>query len=135
MAENRLLVVDDLPEMCEVVRVLGDDLCFEVTITTHGHDFMREMESFDPTTVLIDIVMPGVDGFDLVRWLGDRGSDARVIVASAVNREYAELAAKLASAFGLDAICIQKPFLVEELSRVLADRREEGVRPSIASPQ
>ena len=58
-----------------------------------------------------------------------------MIVASAVNREYAELAAKLASASGLDAVYIQKPFLVEELSRVLADRREEGVPPSIASPQ
>ena len=58
-----------------------------------------------------------------------------MIVASAINREYAELAAKLASASGLDAVCIQKPFLVEELSRVLADRREEGVPPSIASPQ
>ena len=36
MAENRLLMIDDLPEMCEVVRVLGDDLGFEVTIWSAG---------------------------------------------------------------------------------------------------
>ena len=36
MAENRLLMVDYLPEMCEVVPVLGDDLGFEVPIWSAG---------------------------------------------------------------------------------------------------
>ena len=133
MVANRLLVVDDLPEMCEVVRVVGAGLGYEVATATHGREFMQMMESFHPTTVLIDMVMPGIDGFDLVRWLGDQGTEARVIVASAINAEYAKLAAKLASANGLDAICIQKPFLVDELSRVLTEKRAESDPPPNAS--
>lgn len=120
MTEKRLLVVDDKPEMGELVRRVADNLGYEVKVTIHGEDFMRVFDSFDPTTVVLDIVMPNIDGIELVKWLNDRGCRANVLVASAYNPNYAEMAESLGKASGLNISFIQKPFRVADLRAALS---------------
>lgn len=65
---KRLLVVDDQPALGEIVRRTAEGLDYEVVVTTHAEEFMAEYESFDPTAIVLDIVMPDIDGIELVGW-------------------------------------------------------------------
>ena len=120
MTENRLLVVDDVPEMGEVVGVVALGLGYDVEIIHHASDFMNRIDGYDPTTIVLDIVMPDIDGFELVKWLRDRGCDAKIIVASTGNLDYAKLARSLGRGRGLDISVVEKPYEVEKQQEALA---------------
>ena len=120
MADRRLLIVDDVPELGEVVRRVAGNLGYDVHVTTHAEEFKRDFEVFDPTTVVLDIVMPDVDGIELLDWLIERDCDAKILVASAYNPRYAQMAETLGSAKGLEISFIEKPFRVSELRETLS---------------
>ncbi len=120
MTDRRLLVVDDIVELGEMVRTVGRTLGYDVRLSTHGTGFMQAVDEFDPTTVMIDIVMPDIDGFHLVKWLRDRGCSAKIIVASAGNLNYAKLARALGRGRGLDISVLPKPYEIDELYAALA---------------
>ncbi len=120
MDVRRLLVVDDRPEMGEMVRRVASGLGYDVQVTTHANEFMEIFDVFDPSVVVLDIVMPDIDGIELVKWLYERGSRVRVFVTTAFNPRYAEMAETLGEAKGLDVSLIKKPFRVAELREALA---------------
>lgn len=119
MEKRRLLIVDDVPEMGEFVGTVASEIGYDVEVVTGAVDFMRFFERFNPTTVVIDIVMPDFDGFDLIKWLRERDCDAKVIVASNGNLNYAKLARALGRGRGLDISVIEKPFQMDELRTAL----------------
>ncbi len=117
---KRLLVVDDRPEMGAIVERVAKSIGYEVKVTTHANEFMEIFDSFDPTVVVLDIVMPDIDGIELVRWLFQRGCTAKVFVTTAFNPHYAEMAEALGTAEGLDVSHIKKPYRTAELREALS---------------
>lgn len=120
MADKRLLIVDDLPELGEVVGRVAGNMGYDVRITTHADEFKRDFDSFDPTTVVLDIVMPDIDGIELIDWLIERDCSAKILVASAYNPSYARMAETLGAAKGLEITFIEKPFRIAELRSSLS---------------
>ncbi len=108
MAQKRLLMVDDNPELGEIVRFVAEELGYEVIIPTHGKEFMQQFDSFKPTTVVIAIVMPNIDGIELIQWLHERECKAKILVTPGLNDRYAKIAKSLGDAFGLDITVIEK---------------------------
>ena len=119
LTEKRLLVVDDEPELAEFVQLVADGIGFEVEVAENADAFKRAFETFRPTTIVMDIVMPDVSGIDLVKWLIDRGCGARVIVASGMNSVYGTSIMDLAEDGGLRLSLLNKPFRLEALRRAL----------------
>lgn len=119
MIGNRLLVVDDNRDLAELVRRVGVGAGYDVCVATEAIEFMEAFDRFDPTVVVLDMVMPDTDGIQLVQWLVDRGVTARIVVASGFNPLYAEMAAKLGRARGLSVTYLAKPFRLQELRHVL----------------
>jgi DNA-binding response OmpR family regulator len=124
MKNKRLLLVDDQPDLDEVVQFVGTELGYEVRITSRGKDFMRVFESFKPTTVMLDMVMPDIDGFELIAWLYDHDCDAKILVFSASNAKYATMAKTLGQARGLNVSIVEKPSEVAALSNALTCHRQ-----------
>ncbi len=121
MVEKRLLVVDDEPEFGEYVRKVAVGLGYEVEVTGDGKSFMTAYESFDPSVIILDLVMPGIDGVELVQWLVAQGCTAPLIVITGYNPKYAALAGKLAEARGLSSVTtLTKPVKLSRLRNVLA---------------
>ncbi len=120
MTQKCLLVVDDKPEMSELVRHVAESLGYEVWMAVDGREFMRAFDSIDPTVVMIDILMPGIDGIELLKWLKDRDYGAKVFVASAFDPKYAKMAQSLGEAGGLDVRLLKKPFQIAELRAALS---------------
>lgn len=120
MTEKRLLIVDDVSAMGEVVGVIAEGLGYDAQIVTHANEFKQRIDSYDPTTIMLDIVMPDINGLELVKWLRERGCSAKIIVASTTNLNYAKLARSLGKGRGLDISVVEKPSQVDKLQAALA---------------
>ncbi len=120
MTDRRLLVVDDEPEFAEFVRKVAAASGFEVEVTSDAAAFKKVYDAFDPTVVVLDVVMPEVDGMELVQWLAGRKSTVRLIVVTGYNPKYSELARKLGEARGLRSVTnLAKPVALAELRAAL----------------
>lgn len=79
---------------------------------------MCAFEEFYPATIVLDIVMPGVDGIALVQCLKTRDCSAKALAASASNPKYVKFAEQIG--LGLDISRISKPFALDELCEALS---------------
>ena len=118
----RILVVDDEPGVQESLRMLlkseGD-----VTVAGDADAALREVALATPDLVLLDLVMPGRSGLELLAELSDRGVRAPVIVLTATNTVNAAVEAMKRGA----ADFVTKPFELDALRikvRNLIEKRE-----------
>lgn len=119
--ERRLLVVDDEPEIGKIVAEVAAGVGYDVRVATNGHDFKREFTAFSPTMVVLDVVMPEIEGIELVDWLASENYRGRLIVITGYNPDYALLASRLGEAHGLESVAtLGKPIRVAELREHLA---------------
>ncbi len=125
MCSKRLLVVDDEPGFGEFARKVATNLGYEVEVTIGGPAFKERFESFRPDVALIDIVMPDIDGVELVQWLAKRGAQSLLlIVMTGYSSDYARHTKMLGEAMGLDSICIlTKPVAVATLRQTFEPGR------------
>ncbi len=108
--KQRILVVDDHPK---VLRFIEIDLTlrgYEVITAVCGEEALELMESASPDIVLLDIIMPGLDGFEVLRRMR-RFTKLPVITYSASAENYREAMQLGASAF------LTKPFEPDEMAR------------------
>jgi two-component system alkaline phosphatase synthesis response regulator PhoP len=121
----RILIVDDEPEM---VRGLEDNLRFEGYQTlsaTNGADGLDLALREGPDLVLLDIMMPRLSGWDVLRGLRARERDLPVIMLTARGEEVDRV---LGLELGADDY-VTKPFSLRELlARVRAVLRRPGPR-------
>jgi DNA-binding response OmpR family regulator len=90
MKQKRLLIVDDEPAFGEFVRQIALDLGYEVTVTTHGREFQKRYVETQPTLILLDMVIPDLDGNELLLWLIQQGYAADLIITTGFSPEYAQ---------------------------------------------
>jgi DNA-binding response OmpR family regulator len=111
-----ILVVEDEPSIAEVVELYLRRAGYQVLVINDGNLALKQLEQHLPDLVVLDVMLPGVDGFAILRWIRDR-SDTPVIFITA-RREEVERIAGLE--LGADDYVV-KPFSPQELvSRVRA---------------
>ncbi len=125
MAGNkaRILVVEDEPTITEFLRVgLGYE-GYEVTIAPDGITGLRKAEEGNFDLIILDIMLPDMDGFKVCRRLRSKGDDTPIIMLTALT-DVADRVAGLDS--GADDY-IPKPFSFEELlARIRVQLRRRG---------
>ncbi len=120
MNEKRLLVVDDEPEFGEFVRKVAVDLGYEVQVTTNGRAFQKAYENLQPTTIVLDMVMPEMDGNEIVLWLMQQQYASNLIIITGYSPDYAADAKQLAEFKGLRSVTtLTKPIRLAKLREVL----------------
>jgi DNA-binding response OmpR family regulator len=124
--ENQILVVEDEPSVGEVVSLYLRRAGFTVTVVRDGLAALSSLEKQIPQLVVLDLMLPGADGYEITRWLRERG-DVPIIMLTA-RREESDRIAGLE--MGADDYVVE-PFSPQELvSRVRAVLRR--TRPSQA---
>lgn len=85
MADNqvRVLVVDDEPNIVELLSVSLKFQGFEVATATSGQDALRVARDFHPDAFIMDVMMPGMDGFELLPKLRADGHTGPVLYLTA----------------------------------------------------
>jgi DNA-binding response OmpR family regulator len=108
---SKIMIVDDDPNVRELVSVLLQNHGFETCEAIDGRDAMQKITNDNPDLVIIDIMMPNMDGFELCRNLRRYYENMPVLMLTAKG----ELASKV-KAFGLGADdYLTKPFEGDEL--------------------
>ena len=119
----RVLVVDDEPAVREVLARILEVEGFEVALAGDGRAAVRAQASAPADAVLLDVLMPGLDGLEVCRRLRDTGDRTPVLMLTArdgVGDRVAGLEA------GADDY-LSKPFALEELlARLRALLRRAG---------
>src|SRR5512135_169909 len=125
MNEPVILVAEDEPSIGEVVSLYLRRAGYQVTVARDGQLAMDFLEKQLPDLVVLDLMLPKVDGYAVTRWLRTHG-DVPIIMLTA-RREEADRIAGLE--MGADDYVV-KPFSPQELvSRVRAVlRRASGAR-------
>jgi DNA-binding response OmpR family regulator len=114
--ENQILVVEDEPSVGEVVSLYLRRAGYSVTVVRDGLSALAVLEKQVPLLVVLDLMLPGADGYEITRWLRARG-DVPIIMLTA-RREESDRIAGLE--MGADDYVV-KPFSPQELvSRVRA---------------
>ena len=120
-----LLVVDDEPNIVELLSASLRFAGYEVSTASNGTEALKRAREVDPDLVVLDVMMPGLDGFDVVRRL--RADDRHVPVLFLTARDAVEDKVKGLQTGGDDYVT--KPFSLDELvARVRALLRRAGHR-------
>jgi CheY-like chemotaxis protein len=127
MMRKRLLIVDDEPRFAAFVERVAQQLDFDVEVTHHGREFQRAYRRQRPDVVVIDMVMPDIDGNELVLWLVNEGCEADVIIITGYHPDYAVNARLLAEYKGMRSVAtLSKPVSVARLRQALSAAAGEG---------
>jgi two-component system KDP operon response regulator KdpE len=122
---GRVLVVDDEPEIRRVLRTGLGYHGFEVHAVGTGEEGLKQLSAWHPDVVLLDLGLPGVDGFEVLGRMQGQGR-AAVIVVSVMPGERDKVRALDAGADDY----IVKPFGMEELlARIRAVLRRQAAIP------
>ncbi len=105
---KRILVVDDEPSIGKMLKIKLALEGYEAIVTTSGAEAVRLAEEKKPDLVLLDIVMPGMDGFEVLNRVREF-SDVPVIVFTG-KPDAAEDAVRLGA-----TDFISKPFMPDKL--------------------
>ena len=116
----RVLVVDDCPDTTESLRILLDLWGHEVRTAHSGAEALGLAPALLPEVILLDIGLPGLDGYEVARRLRRLPglADAFVIAVTGYSREQ-DLARAREAGFDLALV---KPFDPDELRRLLLSR-------------
>jgi len=121
MTAKRLLIVDDEPDFCDFVATVGEGLGSEVATVTDPMRFAAAYRAAEPDVVVVDMVMPNLDGFELLQWLVAEKSEARIVIVTGHNPHYAKAAQLQSVAKGLSQIkSFTKPISVSKLRAALS---------------
>jgi len=115
-----LLVIDDHAETGAFIRQVAEPMGYDVTVVTSPEKWLTVYERLRPDTIILDIVMPGVDGIEVLRGLAASRSTARILLITGYKEDYLDFADQLADAFGLPPVAaLPKPIRVDQLRSFL----------------
>jgi two-component system OmpR family response regulator len=121
---HRVLVVDDEPNIADVISMALRYQGFEVASAATGAEALTAVTDFRPQLILLDVMLPDMEGFEVARRLG--AERARVPIIFLTARDATEDKVRGLTVGGDDYVT--KPFSLEELiARVRALLRRSGV--------
>ena len=121
MSEKRALIIDDEKMFADFVRQVAEGMGYDVRVTDDAEVFKDTYTEFDPTVIILDMVMPGVEGIELVNWLAEEDCTARIMVVTGYNPHYVDFAKTIGSARGLVEVqSYTKPISLADLRAALS---------------
>ena len=128
VSKQKILIVDDDENIAELISLYLTKECFETKIVYNGEDALREHDSWHPSLVLLDLMLPGMDGYQVCREIRAK-SQTPIIMLSAKGEVFDKV---LGLELGADDY-VMKPFDSKEMvARVRAVlRRTQVPKPEV----
>ncbi|MGN0420758.1 MAG: response regulator [Acetatifactor sp.] len=124
--KQKILIVDDDNNIAELISLYLTKECFETMIVNDGESVLPAVESFQPNLILLDIMLPGMDGYQVCREVRSRLT-LPIIMLSAKGEVFDKV---LGLELGADDY-IEKPFDSKEMvARVKAVLRRYKAAPA-----
>ena len=87
---KNILIVDDEPDIREILRYNLEKAGFNVIEASSGNDALNKL-SKDLNLAILDIMMPGKDGYEVCRKIREQGNTVPIIFLTAMDREFDEV--------------------------------------------
>ncbi|WP_040213851.1 response regulator transcription factor [Clostridium polynesiense] len=131
---GKILVIDDDENICEVIKMYLESSGYETKVGHNGKIAQELFMDYKPDLVLLDVMLPSMDGIDVLKWIR-KESETPVVMLTAKGETFDKV---LALELGADDYIV-KPFEPKELiARVKAVMRrynvEVGVKEAITYP-
>ena len=112
MAQGNILIVEDDEAIRKLVQTVAQRQGFTTSYATHGGEAIAALGDGHYCVVILDLMMPGIDGYDVIMHIRDNSIAVPVIVMTAVVRglEWSKLDKSIVKCV------LTKPFDVERLS-------------------
>lgn len=107
---GKVLIVDDDENICEVINMYLKSSGYNTRITSNGKDAQTAYIEYNPDLILLDVMIPIIDGIDLLKWIRKQG-EKPVIMLTAKGDTFDKV---LALELGADDYIV-KPFEPKEL--------------------
>lgn len=118
---NKILIVDDEAQIVEVLKKFLNIRGYEVFTAFSGHEAIKTMNETRPSVVLLDIIMPGMNGIDTLVKIKEIDQDIGVVIMSALSdRELIDKAIELGA-----SDYIIKPFDLKYVEKVIMSKIAE----------
>ncbi len=108
--KQKILIVDDDENIAELISLYMTKECFETKIVYDGESALQEAGSFSPDLILLDLMLPGIDGYQVCREIRQR-AQTPIIMLSAKGEVFDKV---LGLELGADDY-LEKPFDTKEL--------------------
>ena len=126
--KQKILIVDDDTNIAELISLYLTKECFETCMVEDGEEAIKAFEEFQPNLILLDLMLPGIDGYEVCRTVR-KTSSVPIIMLSAKGEIFDKV---LGLELGADDYIV-KPFDSKELvARVKAVLRRFQPVPEVA---
>ena len=85
--KQKILIVDDDGNIAELISLYLMKECFDTCIAEDGEDALEKFDSFQPDLILLDLMLPGIDGYEVCREIR-KTSRVPVIMLSAKGETF-----------------------------------------------
>lgn len=128
--KQKILIVDDDNNIAELISLYLTKECYDTRIVSDGEEALRAYAQYNPNLILLDLMLPGMDGYQVCREIRSR-DNTPIIMLSAKGEIFDKV---LGLELGADDY-IMKPFDSKELvARVKAVlRRYQPTKPAVAA--
>lgn len=132
MNKQKILIVDDDENIAELISLYLTKECFDTKMVYNGENALRAFDTYQPNLILLDLMLPGIDGYQVCREVRAKSSTP-IIMLSAKGEVFDKV---LGLELGADDY-IMKPFDSKELvARIRAVlRRYQPAKPEAAAAQ
>jgi len=121
-----LLIIDDDVATCDFLKSFFCQSGYKVFTANDGSQAFIIVKEEKPDVILLDVLMPGLSGIEVLQKIKKASNGAKIIMMSAVD---AEVVVGMAMKYGADGYVV-KPFSLESLEKIISQKTSE-TRPSI----
>lgn len=131
--KKKILIVDDEPEFCDVISQLLSRQDYETSIAKDGFAAGLQITQFKPDLIILDLVMPGMDGFEVCRLVKGTPGTSHILVLAVTGYDTKENRKQImaSGADGYLAKPIEKDVLLKNIKELLdlkSDRERTAVK-------
>jgi EAL domain-containing protein (putative c-di-GMP-specific phosphodiesterase class I)/FixJ family two-component response regulator len=125
MANRSILILDDDAAVGQTIQWIAESLGFEAEFVIRPEEFFQRLDRMCPDIITIDLVMPELDGVEIMRLLAERKCRAKIVISSGMGSRVLEAAQRSALEHGLSILgVISKPISKEALHLLVGDGSE-----------
>ncbi len=132
-SQKRLLILDDEAIVAKTIAAMAETSGFETRISATPEEMFQLVDEWAPSHIAIDLVMPDMDGVEVLRALAEMRCTAAILVMSGMGMKVLESAQKSAEVRGLRiAGLLPKPFQAQALRELLGATAAQDKTRSIS---
>ncbi len=115
MSNKKILVVDDEPDFLKLVKIRLESSGYDVLTALDGKEALEKVRNDKPDAVLLDILMPGMDGLEVLKTIRQENKDLPVFIITAFSNEERF---KMANKLNASGFIVKTSDLKEEIERI-----------------